>query len=113
MNLLERHQDRLVFGLPMKDANFMNKLGIHGLLPGKVKSNLEKLTTPDARSSWFLRNVVQLGLKAGDRRCFISLLNVMKSNKDDAVKDLAEEIEMELAIIMKCKIIIIYVLGYL
>ena len=111
MDLLERHQERLVS--VMKDTNFMNKLVIHGPFRGKVKSKLEELITPDVRSSWFLRNVVKLGLNAGDSRCFVSLLNVMKSSKDDAVKDLAEEIEMELVIIMKCKIIIIYVLGYL
>ena len=99
----------------MKDANFMNELHKHDLLPENVKSDLEKLTKSVSRSSWFLRNVVKPRLEAGDRsrRCFISLLTVMKSSKDDAVKDLAKEIEMELAIILKCKITIIYVLGYL
>ena len=103
--LFKRYHTTLVFSLPIKDADFMDELLTHGLLPEDVKSKLESLTVHSERSSYFLDNVIKPGLAIGNSRCFVSLLTVMKCNKHDNVKDLATKIEKELVVDVKCKII--------
>ena len=102
--LLERYYTVLVFSLPIKDADFMDELLKHDLLPGGVKSKLESLVELNERSSYFLDNVIKPGLAVGNS--FVSLLTVMKFNKHDNVKELAKKIEQELTIDVKCEIII-------
>ena len=102
--LLERYYTVLVFSLPIKDADFMDELLKHDLLPGGVKSKLESLVEVNERSSYFLDNVIKPGLAVGNS--FVSLLTVMKCNKHDNVKELATKIEQELTIDVKCKTII-------
>ena len=99
--LFEHFYRTLVFLLPIKDADFMDELLKHDLLPGDVKFKLESLTVHKQRSSYFLDKVIKPRLAVGNSRCFVSLLTVMKCNKHDNVKDLAKEIEKELII---CKI---------
>ena len=101
--LFDHYYTTLVYLLPIKDDDFMDELLKHGLLPGDVKSKLESLTVNYERSSYFLDSVIKPDLAVGSSRCFVSLLNVMKSNKHDNVKDLAEKIENELAANIKCK----------
>ena len=113
--LFEHYYVGLVFSLPIKDADFMDELLKHNLLPGDVKFKLESLTVHKQRSSYFLDKVIKPGLAIGNSRCFVSLLTVMKYNKHDNVKDLAKEIEKELVIDIKCKIIFyfnLYVCHY-
>ena len=106
--LFERYYTGLVFLLPVKDATFMDELLKYDILPENVKFKLESLTVHKQRSSYFLDNVIKPGLAVGNTRRFVSLLTVMKCNKHDNVKDLAEEIEKELVPVfdVKCKIII-------
>ena len=93
----------LVFSLPIKDADFLDKLHQHHILPGDIKSKLELLSVYNERSSYFLDNVIRPGLAVSNSRCFVSLLTVMKCSKHDNVKDLAMKIEKELATDVKCK----------
>ena len=103
--LFDHYYTTLVYLLPIKDVDFMDELLKHDLLPGGVKSKLESLTVHKERSSYFLDNVIKPGLAVGNNSCFVSLLTVMKCNKHDNVKDLAKEIEKELVVDVKCKII--------
>ena len=103
--LFERYYTTLVFSLPVKDVDFMDELLKHGLLHADMKSKLESLTVHKQRSSYFLDNVIKPGLAIGNNN-FINLLTVMKCNKHDNVKDLAKEIEKELVVDIKCKIVI-------
>ena len=107
--LFEHYYTGLVFSLPVKDATFMDELLKYDLLPENVKFKLESLTVHKQRSSYFLDNVIKPGLAVGNSKHFVSLLTVMKCNKHDNVKDLAEEIEKELVPVVnvKCKIILI------
>ena len=89
------------------DVDFMDELLKHDLLPGGVKSKLKSLTGHYERSSYFLDNVIKPALAVGNSRCFVSLLNVLKCNKHDNVKDLATKIDKELNINVKCKITIV------
>ena len=104
--LFEHYYMGLVYSLPMKDADFMYELLKHDLLPEDVKCKLELLTVHSERSSYFLDNVIKPGLEVGNTRSFVSLLTVMKCNKYDNIKDLATKIEKELAVDVKCKIVV-------
>ena len=104
--LFEHYYTVLVFSLPIKDADFMDELLKHDLLPGDVKFKMEPLAELNARSSYYLDNVIKPELAVGNSRCFVSLLTVMKFNKHDNVKELATKIEKELTIDVKCKTII-------
>ena len=101
--LFDHYYTILVYLLPTKDNDFMDELLKRDLLPGDVKSKMESLVELDARSSYYLDNVIKPGLAVGS---FVSLLTVMKCNKHDNVKELATKIEKELTIDVKCKIII-------
>ena len=104
--LFERYFTALVYSLPIKDVDFLEELLKHNLLRADMKSKLESLTYHYERSSYFLNNVIKPELAVGNSSCFINLLTVMKSNKHDNIKDLATNIEKELSIDVKCKIII-------
>ena len=104
--LFEQYHPILVYLLPVKDTDFIDKLLEHDLLSEDVKSKLESLTVPYERSSYLLNNVIKPGLVVGNNRCFVNLLSVMKCSKHDLVKDLAIKIEKELDIDVKCKNII-------
>ena len=106
--LFEHYYTVLVYSLPIKDTEFVDDLLKHGLLPESLKIKLESLTEHHKRSSCFLDNVMKPRLADGDRKYFVSLLSVMKSSKHDNVKDLANQIDKELAvdIKIKCKIVI-------
>ena len=104
--LFEQYYTVLVYALPMKDATFMDQLSKHDLLPKDLKTKLESLTQHNRRASCFLNSVIKPGLAVGNSGCFVSLLTVMKSYKHDSVKELGIEIENELAVTIKCKIII-------
>ena len=106
--LFEHYYTVLVYLLPIKDADFMDELLKHNLLPGGVKSKLESLTILNERSSYFLDNVIKPELAVGNSRCFVTLLTVMKCNKHDNVKELAKKIEKELVIDIKCKFLFSY-----
>ena len=101
--LFEQYYKALIYSLPMKDATFMDELLEHDLLTGDLKIKLELFTVQNQRSSYFLDNVIKPELAVGNSRSFISLLTIMKSNKHDNVKELAKEIENELAIDINCK----------
>ena len=102
--LFEQYYSILVYLLPVKDADFIDKLLEQNLLSEDVKSKLESLTMPYKRSSYLLDNVIKPGLAVGNNRCFVNLLTVMKCSKHDHVKDLAIKIEKELDIDVKRKI---------
>ena len=104
--LFEQYYKTLIYVLPMKDATFMDELLGNGLLTGDVKIKLDSLTVLNQRASYFLDSVIKPELAIGRSRSFVNLLTIMKSNKYDNVKELAKEIENELAIDIKCKIII-------
>ena len=104
--LFEQYHPILVYLLPVKDTDFIDKLLEHELLSEDVKSKLESLTVPYEGSSYLLDNVIKPGLAVGNSRCFVSLLTVMKCSKHDHVKNLAIKIEKELDIDVKCKNII-------
>ena len=103
MELFEQNYTALVFSLPMKDTDFIDDLLKHDLLPGDLKIRLESLSVLNERSSYFLDNVIKPRLAVDNRRCFVSLLTVMKCNKHGNVQDLAKKIEKELVIDIKCK----------
>ena len=105
--LFERYYRALVYSLPIKDTDFLDKLPEHDLLPGDLKIKLESLTVHNERSSYFLDSVIKPGLAVGDSRCFTNLLTVMKSSKYDNVKDLAKSIDEDLGVDIKiqCKLL--------
>ena len=105
--LFDHYYTALVYSLPIKDTDFIDKLLEHELLPRDVKFKLEPLAVLNARSSYFLDNVIKPELAVGNIRCFASLLSVMKCSKHDHTKELATRIEKELAIDIQCKIFII------
>ena len=107
--LLDHYYMGLVFSLPIKDADFLDELHQHHILPGDIKSKLELLNVFTDRSSYFLDNVIKPGLAVGNSKCFVSLLTVMKCSKYDNVKELAMRIENELApvIDIKCEVFIL------
>ena len=102
--LFDHYYTALVYSLPIKDTDFIDKLLEHNLLPRDVKFKLEPLAVLNARSSYFLDNVIKPELAVGNIRCFASLLSVIKCSKHDNAKELAAKIEKELAIDMQCKI---------
>ena len=102
--LFEHYYSALVYLLPIKDTDFTDELLKHDLLPGDLKIKLDSLTLHNERSSYFLDTVVKPELAVGNRRCFVSLLAVMKCNKHDNIKNLAKEMEKELAVDVKCKL---------
>ena len=106
--LFEHYYTALVYSLPIKETDFMDELFKHDLLPGDSKIKLNSLTVQNERSSYFLDNVVKPGLAVGNKKCFVNLLTVMKCNKHDNIKDLATEMEKELAIDIKCKILVFF-----
>ena len=101
--LFEQYYKILIYSLPMKDATFMDELLANDLLTGDSKIELESLTVHNQRTSYFLDHVIKPELAVGNSRCFVNLLTIMKSNTHDNVKELAKEIENELAIDIKCK----------
>ena len=103
--LFEDYYRTLIYSLPMKDATFINELLKHGLLTADLKIKLESLSMHNQRASCFLDTVIKSRLAVGDNRCFVDLLIVMKNNTHDNVKELAKEMENELAVDIKCKII--------
>ena len=105
--MFEHYYTVLVHLLPIKDTDFMDELHKYNLLPGDLKINLESLTIIYERSSYFLDNVLKSELAVDNREGFIRLLTIMKNNKHDNIKELAEKIEKELAVDIKCKIIFI------
>ena len=104
--LFDHYYTTLAYLLPIKDVDFMDELLKHDLLPGGVKSKLESLIELNARSSYFLDNVIKPGLAVGNSNCFVSLLTVMKYDKHDNCKELAIKIEKEFTVDVKCKTII-------
>ena len=102
--LFEDYYRTLIYSLPMKDATFMDDLLKHDLLTADLKVKLESLSMHNQRTSYFLDTVIKFRLTVGDNTCFVNLLTVMKGNKHDSVKELAKEIEKELAVDIKCKI---------
>ena len=102
--LFEHYYTTLMYLLPMKDATFMDELLKHGLLDGDLKIKLESNVMNNQRASYFLDSVIKTRLAVDDSRSFVSLLTVMKGYIHDNVKDLAKEIENQLAIDVKCKI---------
>ena len=107
IKLFDSYYTALVFLLPIKDIDFIDELVKHDLLPGELKIKLEQLTSHDERSSYFLDNVIKPGLVVDNIRCFVSLLTVMKCNKQDNVKELAKKLEKELVLDdIKCKTLI-------
>ena len=103
--LFKDYYRTLVYSLPMKDATFMDELLKHGLLTADLKIKLESLSMHNQRASYFLDTVIKFRLTVGNNRCFVNLLTIMKSSTHDNVKELAKEIENELAVDTKCKII--------
>ena len=103
--LFEDYFRTLIYSLPMKDATFVNELLKHDLLTADLKIKLESLSMHYQRASCFLNTVIKHRITIGNHRCFVDLLTVMKNNTHDSVKELAKEIENELAVDMKCKII--------
>ena len=101
--LFEHYYTALVYSLPIKDAEFIDKLLTCNLISENLKIKLESFTVHDKRSSYFLNNAIKPGLAASDSRSFVSLLTVMKSSKHDNVKDLAKKIDEELAVDVKIK----------
>ena len=101
--LFENYHRTLIYVLPIKDATFINELLKHGLLTGELKIKLESLSMHNKRASCFLDNAIKPGLAVGNSKCFVSLLAVMKRNKQDNIKELAKEIENELMVDIKCK----------
>ena len=102
--LYKRYYVALTLLLPFNDANFMDKLLKHDLLPGDVKSKLESLTVHNERSSYFLDNVIKPALVVGNNSHFVSLITIMKVSEHDNVKDLATMIEKDLDVDKRCKI---------
>ena len=102
--LFEQYHKILIYSLPMKDATFIDELLANDLLTGDSKIKLESLAVHNQRASYFLENVIKPKLAVGNSRSFVSLLTIMKNNTHDNVKELAKEIENELAIDTKCKI---------
>ena len=102
--LFEQYYKTLIYSLPMKDGAFMDELLTNDLLTGDSKIKLESLAVHNQRASYFLDNVIKPELAVGNSRSFVCLLTIMKSNKHDNVKELAKEIENELAIDTKCKL---------
>ena len=101
--LFENYYRTLIYLLPMKDASFVDNLLKYDLLPGDLKIRLASFTMNNQRASYFLDNVIKPGLAVGNSRCFFNLLTVIKSSEHDNCKELAREIENELAINIKCK----------
>ena len=85
----------------------MDELHKCNLLPGDMKISLESFNIIHERSSYFLENVLKRELEVDNTKGFISLLTIMKNNKHDNIKELAEKIEKELAVDIKCKVIFI------
>ena len=102
--LFEQYHKTLIYSLPMKDATFIDELLANDLLTGDSKIKLELLAVLNQRASYFLDHVIKPELAVGNSRCFVSLLTIMKSSMHENAKDLAKEIENELAIDIKCKL---------
>ena len=116
--LFKHYYTVLVYSLPIKDTEFIDKLLEHDLLSGDQKLTMESFTEHNERSSHFLNNIIKPGLAVGNHKCFFDLLAIMKSSKHDNVKELANEIEnneieSKLVMEVKCKVITMsYCLQY-
>ena len=108
--LFEQYYKALIYSLPMKDATFMDELLENDLLTGDLKIKLESFVVHNQRASYFLDYVIKPGVAVGNSRCFVNLLTIMKSSKHDNVKELAKEIENELAVDIKCEIYMLFVI---
>ena len=108
--LFEQYYKTLIYLLPMKDATFIDELLENDLLTGDLKIKLESLAVHNQRASYFLDYVIKPELAVGNSRCFVDLLTIMKSSKHDNVKELAKEIENGLAVDIRCKIYVLFVI---
>ena len=97
----------LMFSLPMTDTKFLDDLYKQISIDENLKLNLESLTARKERTSYFLDHIIKPQISVGDNTSFIKLLNIMKKCNYDNVKDLAEQIEAECTLDIKCKFILI------
>ena len=102
--LLDNYYQALIFSLPMKSTEFLNKLHQSGLITEELKHNLESLTARKEKASYFLDHVIRPAVANGDNTNFIKLLTIMKNCSHDNANDLAEQIETEYAMDIKCKL---------
>ena len=105
--LFEHYYQALHFSLPMKDGSFIDELFTHNLFTEVFKTKLKALSLSKERASCLLDNTIKSELLVGNNKCFAVLLNVMNNHKYDNVRDLADQIDSELDMNAKCKLIII------
>ena len=105
--VFQDYYQALMFSLPMTNAKFLDDLYKHISIHENFKSNLESLTARKERTSYFLDHIMKPQISVDDNTSFVKLLNVMKKCNYDNVKDLAEQIEAECTVDIKCKFILI------
>ena len=105
--LFEHYYQALYFSLPMKDGSFIEELFARNVFTEGFKNKLKTLSLSKERASCLLDKIVKSELLVGNNKCFAVLLNVMNNHKYDNVRDLADQIDSELDMNAKCKLIII------
>ena len=86
---------RLVQTLPMQDAYFIAELNSAGLLPGNMKAKVLSLSTSACRADSFMDEVIIPDVENNTTNLY-KLLAVMGKFNNDAVKNLAAEIQKAL-----------------
>ena len=105
--VFQDYYQALMFSLPMTNAKFLGDLYEHISINEKFKTNLESLTARKERTSYFLDHIIKPQISVGDNTSFVKLLTVMKTCNYDNVKDLAEEMEVQCTLDIKCRFTLI------
>ena len=87
---------KLVKTLPMDDSIFIVELYSSGLLPDKLRHQIQLKCTSTDKAMCFLDGKIKPDISKGDFTSFNKLLNVMEECESDSVKILAADIKTTL-----------------
>ena len=92
LDVFQQFYSELVDKLPMDDVRFIAKLYSEGLLPGNLKSEVKSQKTSAEKAALFLDSVIEPSVTSDGGSNFDKLLNVMRDNEYQHVKELAKQI---------------------
>jgi len=91
LQVFKKYYSQLVKLLPMDNPVFLAELYSNDLLPGETKEFIESLPTKAQKSSKFLDSIIKPTVEIDNGTRIGVLVEVMKSNEDDNVQRLADE----------------------
>jgi len=81
--------ETLVSSLPLEDGKFVAALNDHGLLPNDMKALMELMPTREAKTSYYLENLIKPELENNDQTSYDKLVAVMSNSEYNGLQQLA------------------------